>query len=47
MFSRRVEGEGCMIVGAANDVTREHERDVQLAQSGKLAMLGDGMMVRS
>jgi PAS domain S-box-containing protein len=41
MFSRRVEGEGYMIVGTATDVSREHERDLQLAQSAKMAMLGE------
>ena len=41
MFSRRIEGDGLTIVGTASDVSREHERELQLAQSAKMATLGE------
>ncbi len=41
MFSRRIAGDGFTIVGTASDVSREHERELQLAQSAKMATLGE------
>ncbi|MDR3534223.1 MAG: PAS domain S-box protein, partial [Rhodopila sp.] len=41
VFHRRVEGKGLTVVGTATDVTREHDREVQLAQSAKMALLGE------
>ena len=40
-FSRRIEGEGLTMVGTITDVTREHEQEVHLAQSNKMALLGE------